>query len=223
MNALPLRNRFIIFLLLIVCIGRVDAQRPPGPGNSPQPTPAPTTTLTPRIWQTTLSNGAVYNVRLDLVCSISLQKYISRTAAMEENGTLIPLVGSAFGSGSQKPHYLYADVTELAIETLGGNTARFYAVSPHVPTDGDTSVSLLGSDITDEIKQKTEQLQEVQKSILNVTTPGGQQPNQAGTVVKDYPYTTHAKNSEFKLATPADVQNLYQNAINAWNAYLPRH
>ncbi|MEO6053777.1 MAG: hypothetical protein ABIP97_07190 [Chthoniobacterales bacterium] len=206
-----------LFLLLFMTVSVTYAQQ-----NSPQTSPTPNTTLPPRLWQTSLSNGAMYTVRLDLICSISLQKYISRTAAIEENGNMIPLIGSAFGSSSLKPHYLYADVTELTIDTIGGNSARFYSVSPHVGTPNDVSITLLGTDITDELKKKQDQLQQLQQSVVNVTSSADSQGNQAGTVIKDYPYTTHAKNAEFKLTSDSEVQKLYQAALSAWSGVIPR-
>ncbi|MEO8205897.1 MAG: hypothetical protein ABI615_06920 [Chthoniobacterales bacterium] len=205
-------SRFLLLgLVLFTAPLPVYSQQP-----SPQPSATPNTTLPPRLWQTSLSNGATYTVRLDLVCSISLQKYVSRTAAVEENGSLIPLIGSAFGSA--KPMYLYADITELTIDTIGGNSARFYSVTPRTTPPGET-VTILGTDLTEEISKKQAELQKIQQSVIS--TGSSSDKSQAGTVVKDYPYTTHSKSVEFKLTSESEVQSLYQGAIKAWSGFVP--
>jgi hypothetical protein len=96
-------------------------------------------------------------------------------------------------------------VDEVTIDTTGQALARFYFLSP-IGTNqsiGGTAGAVMerGKGVLDAAGQRT----------------GVETEN---TVIKKYPDTTHAKTIEYRLATQAELTNLFNSAKQAWQSGL---
>lgn len=93
-------------------------------------------------------------------------------------------------------------VVEMAVETTGGNRARFFwedKAEPVVKLSGD-------------LEQKRREVEQAMKDLTGVQGAD----DKPARVQKDYPATTHSGWAEFKLCSEADVQSLHKQLMEMW-------
>lgn len=92
-------------------------------------------------------------------------------------------------------------VFECTVDTTGGQTARFYYLEPVTESSSVTTGSATLNRIKDLTNKATEKV-----GIGNVDT----------VVTKNYPTTTHAKTTEFRLQNKVTIQQIYEHAHRVW-------
>lgn len=92
-------------------------------------------------------------------------------------------------------------VFECTVDTTGGQTARFYYLEPVTESSSVTTGSATLNRIKDLTNKATEKV-----GIGNVDT----------VVTKNYPTTTHAKTTEFRMQNKATIGQIYEHAHRVW-------
>ena len=160
-------------VLLSLVAATAGAQDPPAPAAGPVCKPVED------VWILQMGNPPrEYAVRMTALQTVTLQDYDVRKEGEIQR------------------------VLEMAVETTGGNRARFFWEDKPEPV-----VKLSG-----ELEQKRREVEAAVEQVTGIERAD----NKPARVQKDYPVTTHTGWAEFKLCSESDVRSLHQQLMQMW-------
>jgi hypothetical protein len=141
------------------------------------------------IWKCTLPGGN-YEVAIGTITSISTSQYVVDGAI---------------------------HITELSIDTSGNTQCRIYCMQTLAQAQAQGTSQAQGGAAQAAVDAATQRTQDAVDRVSSVMGGGSALSDTINsTVVKNYPASTHAHTVEYRVATPAQLDDIFKSVEAAW-------